>query len=61
MCKIMYIFLFLQQLSGKNKSEGMEDLIEKNFLVVPQTIASRKTSAAGDGSGRIRDHKLQVG
>ena len=47
-------------MGGKNKSEGVEDLIEESFLVDTTTIASRKTSLIGDGSGRIRDHKLQV-
>ena len=47
-------------MTGKSKSDGVEDLMEENFFVDPATIASRKTSTMGDGMGRIRDHKLQV-
>ena len=44
--------------SDGQKKQTVEDLIERSFLVNPQTISKRKTSL--EISGRIRDHKLQV-
>lgn len=43
--------------SGPNRV-CVEDFVEQNFLVTPETVGKRKTAREKDG--RVVDHKLQV-